>query len=125
MADDPTDAEVNVIVASLFADSELRRTQEYLSRGRTLETMPLDDLRKLWAEDYKSWLAEGDRSRQQPFDDADAELRLRKAPQPHDLVKAYWPLVKARAEKVAADQFEQLKQSLEPDIERLLEEKKN
>lgn len=113
------------MVASLLADSELRYTQEYISRGRALENIPLNELNRLWAGDFKSWLAEGDPSRQQAFNDADAELRLRSAPVPDDLVAAYWPQMKARVERVRSERFEEIQESLAPDIERLLDAKKN
>jgi TPR repeat protein len=123
--EDGAQAAANNIVTTLLAERELQETQAYLSRGRTLQAVKLDELHQTWAENFKAYLAYGDHTKRQAFEDTDAELRLRKAPQPHHLVKQYWPKVQERVTLASIERHEEIEDSMRQDIERLLNTKKS
>jgi hypothetical protein len=118
-------ASANQIVAELLADREMQETQSYLARGRPLTSIDLDELHRIWAEGYKAYLAEGDETKRQSFEDADAELRLRQAPQPQHLIEQYEAKVQERVALARIQNHDRLAEGLRQDIERLLDTKKN
>jgi hypothetical protein len=113
------------IVKALLADQEMEQLQSYLTRGRPLDDIDVDDLHHIWVDNYKAFFVDGDQNKLQAFSDADTELRLRKLPQPHHLVRQYWEAVRRRVEAAVHQNRDTIEDSIRQDLEAWLKKTAN
>src|ERR1700748_410578 len=67
---------------AMIGDRHLQETEAYLQRGRTFETMEIDELTRRWLDAFEQAFVLEDWSRAEEANDLEAEIRLRGAVPP-------------------------------------------
>jgi hypothetical protein len=110
------------IAHHLLAKGDMERAQAYLSRGRHLQHMPLDDLRGLFVQRYRTWVDNlKDHDAHRDCDDLGVEFDLRGLPTPYELVEAemqrFQAMVLAEMEKATPERMEEINREMVADYE--------
>jgi hypothetical protein len=97
----------------------MEQMRSYLERGRQWQNLPLDELEQRWVAAGEGFIGNDDQSQARPFQDFDAEYKLRKQAPPHGRLVPAVDKAVARLERYTEDDFEPMRRRLESFVDDL------
>jgi hypothetical protein len=121
---DCEDDEAGRLAKAFLQAREMEQVRSYLERGRPWEHLPVGELERRWRTAGEAFIGNDDQSQVRPFQDFDAEYKLRDLIPPHKLLRPAVDKAVERMERYSDKDFENVRQRMDEFV-RDLEKPKN